>query len=1580
MKKIFKRFLGVLLTAAMVAGMIPFSSPMKVQAAMSSGQKIYFDTSGNADFEKDNAVPSVLFKTSTSDINSTWVLMKKVSGSGTLYYAEADRDNVTHVQFRRSSSSNQDWNSGTNVMELPEGKNCYTISSWNYNWTNSSGEWSSYGASDPGEEIPSDGTFYVDTDLVDYFNDSRVESGATGYSADNQGDKMGDMMEQDNVVPFSYFNGAVSQQQISKNYKFPLYFGSLLFTNNRVGRTQLRTDYSGNLAKWSSTANIALANPNPADTDDNNIDASVQSLVDNTLGSNGELLSNGQELPYFSKSQADSLNVGGKKVMEYYAGFQFPFKSQYDPESGITKYSYDSATDYAVYRDWNNTGNKRLVTSQNSIENNDGTKGYYPLNKEGDSKAAVNYGFGTKFTIPFTINENGTIDGTENGDPVTFSFTGDDDVWVFLDGKLILDMGGAHAKSSGTINFKELTATVDDAAVAADDNTQVLQSGATNAYTSYQNQSLTNYVWPGDKWGHQERSTVATGSKTLSFSTYGDDYVESFKDSSKTHTLVMFYMERGMFDSNMKIEFTINPLPSGLSLSKTLNTADVNSGLAEEVEEAENDSFNFKIQTKDLKTKQDYSDVQNLGYSLNNYNNQDTYHEAQNSVITGVGAKSYAHSFVDTKTGRDAFTGGTSFKITEQTDSDTVFEYDYENNTSWKVYDKKDNYKVVKTSGEEGADNLSAVFDMGDSQSTEFDTFDYDVNFTNTPKTADLKLTKAWKDGQTAPESGKYSFTVLIDLDGEDGSAYGYEAYVLDGDIADTDSKGKVELTDGQTVTFSGIPTGASYKITENIPKDAAYSSDKEDNTVTGTIGEGNGEVTFTNRYNSKELDKVIYIEAGRTDGTDYTVTDPEDNGKVTVTGFGEDPVEGITAAKKDDGTVNFKTDNADKKYEVPYTGTKEDGMIINGNITVFTYKATDKVYVFDYGLESNIAAKTDNGDGLFEGGVFYNSEAQKTEDYKTTAKLDEINDNGENAQTDITADPDGVSINEDGSSNGKVTFKPQAFMDQAENYTYAADVTKKGAQLDKDNPETGTVVNGTIKVMPANVVYYEDNFNKETATSDSSVKIIYSGNNMTEGTSVELTQSNGQTEQYGHDEAYTSGTTDSDGSSTKLTADGYNTKAEFTFTGTGFDVVARTTTNTASIMYTVQKYEEDTATWSRVKIGVVDTYYVNGDLYQIPVIHEEFEETAKYKVTLGIMATDAGNVVYLDGIRIYNPMGTDGAEDYIDGEKGASFVKVSDLILGDGEITETGVVNADGSEITGQTINGAKAALLGNDFESSKLEKLGYTKTEDSNTAAEGSNQTNSLLQYMHSGPNNEIYLDETASIVFIAEKGDTENATLQIEAKLVNIDGQSEVDPTSEGADLNVWNGSKLVKVDTVKSSSAMYYTIDLTKCIDLGGNKYLVVISGNSDAEKGGTASLSFSNLKYNGYTLLNPLDEQYSKVVENYINAGSSSDENKFVGFTGNYTIRKNQWVNYKYKVTMTEDVFNGADPEFTMYYTNYGEKTKITVTAQRVTESSTEYLLRFRAPNALGTFPIEIHYVTDGKESDEYLAASMKVSK
>lgn len=1454
-------------------------------------------------------------------------------------------------------------------------------------------------------DTPAEGTFYVDTDLVDYFNDSRIENGkTTGYNAENQGTKSDDMNKQGQVVPYSYFNGVISNKLSGKlnYYKYPLYFGSLLHLNNRVGRIA-KIDYSGNLNKWSSTVNVALSNNKYGNKEDNNLDASVQGLVDDTLV-DGKLMSNGHELPYFSQTQASELKAAGHNVMEYYPGYKFPFKSSYNSATGVTTYSYDSATDYAVYLDWENANNKVLQKSDTHILNKDESKGYFPLNKAGDSGDAVNYGFGTKFTIPFTINENGTIDGTKDGEPVTFTFTGDDDVWVFLDGKLILDMGGAHAKSTGKIDFKNLQAVVEDAVTATEN--EILPAGLpTNALISYQNKGLTNWAWDD----LTERSTVASGTKTKNFIEYGPKFANSFKDSSKTHTLVMFYMERGMFDSNMSIEFTINPLPSGLSLSKTLDVSGVNTGLAEAVQEADNDNFNFAIQTKDLKdTGATYQNVENLGYSLNNYNNQDTAgYEATDSVITGVGARSFAHTFINTETGKDAFKGGTAFKITEDQNSDTVFEYDY-TETKWTVYDKDNNYAVIKTYGET-EDRLTAEFDMGSSRSSDFDTFDYDVNFRNTMKVNTLSLTKKWKEGQTAPSDGKYSFTVLIDLDGEDKTEYDYKAYTLDGDLSDTDASGKITLAAGDTVVFTGIPVGSSYKIIENIPEDANYSSDKTGNTVIGTI-EGNSaaSVTFTNGTKTTNVTKVVYAEAG-SDPTAYTPSDVAIT-KATLTSSQTDG-----AKAEPNGTTSNQLDivapTANKKYVYKIEGTTSDGKILDNDstLTVYSFKATDKVYVFDYGLESNIAATNDNGDGLFQNGTFYNTKAQESETDKTTAVLGTINDDDETTQTDIEAASDGVTINEDGTSTGNVTFKPVAFMDQVEKYKYTANITKNGTTLDSSNPETGTVVNGTIKVMPADVVYYEDNFNSETDTKDSSVKIVYTGDDediTTEGTSLEITQSNGQTEQYGHDEAYNTidNQKDSGGSSTKLTADGYNTKATFTFTGTGFDIIARTNSKTAGIVYTIEKYEN--GSYSLFRIGAVDTYYTNGELYQLPVIHEEMEY-GTYRVTLGVKQTgdyyvttdEAGNivkvddtrkyVVYLDGIRIYNPLGEAGNEAYIDEEEGATVSAVSKLVVGNGTVTETGIRNEEGSTINGQVIEGAKVAIAG--YGDGELTPLGTTQTEVS--TEKDSQSSDSILTYLNAGPNNELYLDETAALAFVV-KQNNENATttLQIEAKMVdtaNYGGSEE----SKGLALRVL-GVKEENVqentiDTIETSTAMYYRINVEEeCIPLGNGYYLVVILGNSDYEDG-THSLSFTNLKYKNYTVENPYD---ISEASDYLAASEETVPTKFVSIDPLTNLKKNTWYKHKHTITLTEDVFgtdedgNKKDPQFTMYYVNAaGNRVEITVKARRSETSDKEYTLQFKTPNANGNFPVEIHYVAEDangelKESGEFISTTMSVRK
>lgn len=1461
MKKFKQRLLSMILVVLMVVGILPVQqmSTVEAETPTTGTKRIYFDTTtyiGTSGWG--NAYAYIW--TDGVDGSGTTVTMKPVEGKAGFFYYDV-LSSYTNIIFKPNEET---WDGKTEDQTIPSDKNLFTCTSFE---ATTAGVWGTYTPT-------TDDYFYVNADFVDYYNDARVDMEDTSMlSENNQGHLLGDKKEpaSKDGVAFSYLNGMISKDYSGSN-SIPLYFGALLFVNNRIGRTVVRSSTYTPLNRWNSTANVALTVNGQTD---GNTDAAVQGLVQNTLGINGELKGiDGKELPFFSKTKASSWNVNEKALMKYYEGYEFPFNVKEIAGTNIKKYSYDSATDYGVAL---STSSKKLVTSTSTHTlNNDGTNGYYPFNTLGETeRSAINYGFGTKFTIPFTINENGTLDGTETGEPITFEFTGDDDVWVFLDGKLILDMGGAHGKATGSINFKNLTATVVDAATATTGSDQMV-SGSSNVLSSYQNQELLNYVWTGDY--PQERSTVATASTSIPFSKYGADFVESFEDSSQTHELVMFYMERGMYDSNMKVEFTINPLPSGLSLSKTIDTSNVNDGLEEDVKKADDDNFEFEIKTKKLSEEgADYLLVENLGYTLNNYNNQDTPgYTSVKGVVTGVGLKNFAHTFINTSTKADAFVAGTGFQITEKQDVDTVFEYNYDA-TKWTVYNKKNNYSVVETD----TGSTVATFNMGDRNSTEFDSYDYDVNFRNELKVGALTLTK--KYAGTAPEGAVFNFQVAVDLDGA-GTVCVEKNYKLDYTIDDdenmkyqTSDDGKLTLTAGQTVKFEGIPAGAKVKVTEIIGETDPWEA--VDDEVQEAIIESDttSAITVTNKTKEETLNKVIYVEATETtdDNSDAeTVYEVEKNKeeKVTLTELvTENLPEGTTAEKNDDGSVTYtivktdsdgnsvtteitasitdgklviKTENANGEYDIPYKGTVQNRLIISGTVKVYSYRATNKVYVFDYGLESDIAATNENNDGLFQAenaneGIFYNSAAEKTTDCKTNATLMSVEpDEQENTQTTITYDQP-ITIDKNGKASGSVMFIPNEFMDQVETYKYEVSVVKIGETLNTSDPETGTVVNGTIKVMPASSVYYEDNFNSDE-NGDSTVKIIYAGNTITDGqTDVELSQSNDQSEQYGHDDVYTDDKEYSSGSATKM---GAGATASFTFKGTGFDILSRTNTTTASIMVDVYIGTDTTA--EPYKSIPLITYYEDGDLYQVPVIHEEGYEYGEYTVVIKVMDFNGENVYfYLDGIRIYGPL--DGGDDgYLPSEYLVTDQEIRPLIL-----STTASDSEDATDhaviCSYQSLSGGNVAV-GNTYV--EVLNMGTTISEDVSPS------TSELEKYWKWGPNNELYLETGNAVAFLisCEEYDSYNfeeegdyRTLQVAAKLENGSAVDLCAVAVNGERYPVTTVKEGEHVETpITSASTMYYhvPVNASMIVDVDGTEYYQIIIANTSESDDSRVSLT------------------------------------------------------------------------------------------------------------------------------------------
>lgn len=306
--------------------------------------------------------------------------------------------------------------------------------------------------------------------------------------------------------------------------------------------------------------------------------ASVQGLAGNTLSSTSKnengcgylLTADGSgNMPLFDY---DKLKSNTDVASNVYEGLNFPFNES--TFNGITTYSYDSFTDknrVIVDNDF------KVDTYSNATVGNDKGVGFFPFDKTTPTKNANKYGYGTEFDIDFYMSETGKLtaaDGTQKD--ITFNFSGDDDVWVYVDGVLVLDLGGAHKVSSGSINFSDMQV-IYKAAVDTSDNISARGKGTADTFATN-----ANYV--------------KTFDLAKIFKANGAEF--NNKNSSKKHTLQMFYMERGSFDSNCSISFNL-PQNTGLLVRNDVNFDSVNPGLKDATMGVANkDYFSYMIENK----------------------------------------------------------------------------------------------------------------------------------------------------------------------------------------------------------------------------------------------------------------------------------------------------------------------------------------------------------------------------------------------------------------------------------------------------------------------------------------------------------------------------------------------------------------------------------------------------------------------------------------------------------------------------------------------------------------------------------------------------------------------------------------------------------------------------------------------------------------------------------------------------------------------------------------------------------------------------------------------------------------------
>lgn len=429
----------------------------------------------------------------------------------------------------------------------------------------------------PAEFTEKPDTKYVTSTLYDYYTDYELNgNNRDSYDNDNA-------VNQRHWVPFRQFDQAISdyyQSYVDKNTGkpiiYPIYTGH--FQPSDWDKRFADIASTLNLYGWSSY-NIFIAANNSnfdiGDTKEKKNSYAFQGIVADKRDSDGDIVMNGTTLkePHFNEKFLTGQNSKNAKLGEVYHNVEFPFTQEEvfiepaqtpnGPQKGEgVKYWWFDSKETSLYlrKDTNSDqlylGNdspgvttagykseaSHNVDSASSPDNVSTPYGFFPFNETTTSKSAVryNYGYGAKLEIPFTLTSTGTVkDDYNNEIPIRFYFSGDDDVWVFIDDQLVLDIGGAHARVSGVLEFDQ-------------------RDNKKNTVTSYvsrvKNSKTGNYGAENcDEHNHTTATSITYLGTTETY--YKNASVSIPNLSTGKHTLTMYYMERGMWESNMAVAF-----------------------------------------------------------------------------------------------------------------------------------------------------------------------------------------------------------------------------------------------------------------------------------------------------------------------------------------------------------------------------------------------------------------------------------------------------------------------------------------------------------------------------------------------------------------------------------------------------------------------------------------------------------------------------------------------------------------------------------------------------------------------------------------------------------------------------------------------------------------------------------------------------------------------------------------------------------------------------------------------------------------------------------------------------------------
>lgn len=721
----------------------------------------------------------------------------------------------------------------------------------------------------------------VDATYFDYWSDMEQEK---GYLQCQGNGNMYDYWYQ-----FDNFNNYISNIALNykSDWKYPLYFGNMYKGDEHYGTFETHAKGLTNINNYNDNYYYAVNNANGMSWGKGNFNQSLQGLMYNKLDSKGNLqVAAGVKAPYFDAEALSTATYNDKRVANVYKS-SFPFRATTD-DNGVTTYQFTSknATDN-IYFTWDGLTPKKInygAGEQFGIHDElskfaGGQDGYgvFPFNNtsatskgKGDNYN-LNYGFGVRLDIDFRVPKDGML---ADNKPVTFNFTGDDDLWVYIgedstgaDAELALDLGGDHKEAKGSINFNTMKATAND--VFAD-------------YSS--SSSSTTVTVPSDEFWVGTDSTYADFClhvwQDTSVGTLNDDgyFVDPYETSDG-----FYKFKKDQLGENTEVNFCKwKNIGTGGTLKANLTLTDLygkmwNGDGTEYTAEVWLHPIIRKAVTKEINggNKLDPNKTYHMvvfymerGEAESNFSVNFTMTPANNDlkVTKALDTGDVVSEISDDLKANEAFgytikengkdTSGKSYKLTksdESTSSETLsnsgftlkddymadFDNSFKTGNNMTVDESTNSSKLKYTTNWELVNNrVGSTISSGSTTNSAFKLVDPDddsayaqlqLDYTNKIVTAPLEISKnvVNEDGTTDYDtSQQFTFAIALDFDGS-GSTYDYKTYPLEYQLKEkgasdysstayrTPLDGSFTIKKGESIKLLNIPVGATYKITE---------------------------------------------------------------------------------------------------------------------------------------------------------------------------------------------------------------------------------------------------------------------------------------------------------------------------------------------------------------------------------------------------------------------------------------------------------------------------------------------------------------------------------------------------------------------------------------------------------------------------------------------------------------------------------------------------------------------------------------------------------------------------------------------